>query len=94
MRLWRAEQTAALEAFAPPEILEADLTGLVLDCAAWGVSDPASLAFLDAPPAPAIKEAKMPSGKSRRTRTRTIVSRQWAMKCVRWLCLPALPIWC
>jgi ATP-dependent helicase HrpB len=59
LRLWRAEQTAALEAFAPPEILEADLTGLVLDCAAWGVSDPASLAFLDAPPPPAIKEAKM-----------------------------------
>ncbi len=58
LRLWRAEQTAALEAFAPPEILEADLTGLVLDCAAWGVADPASLAFLDAPPAPAVKEAK------------------------------------
>jgi len=58
LRLWRAEQTAALEAFAPPEILEADLTGLVLDCAAWGVANPASLAFLDAPPAPAIKEAK------------------------------------
>ncbi len=58
LRLWRAEQTAALEAFAPPEILEADLTGLVLDCAAWGVADPATLGFLDAPPAPAIKEAK------------------------------------
>ncbi|PSH67666.1 ATP-dependent helicase HrpB [Phyllobacterium brassicacearum] len=58
LRLWRAEQTAALEAFAPPEILEADLTGLVLDCAAWGVADPTNLAFLDAPPAPAIKEAK------------------------------------
>lgn len=58
LRLWRAEQTAALDAFAPPEILEADLTGLVLDCAAWGVADPASLAFLDAPPAPAIREAK------------------------------------
>lgn len=59
LRLWRAEQTAALEAFAPPEILEADLTGLVLDCAAWGVADPRSLAFLDAPPAPAIREAKV-----------------------------------
>jgi ATP-dependent helicase HrpB len=58
LRLWRAEQTAALEAFAPPEILEADLTGLVLDCTAWGVSDPSSLAFLDVPPAPAVKEAK------------------------------------
>ncbi|MRG54300.1 ATP-dependent helicase HrpB [Phyllobacterium sp. SYP-B3895] len=58
LRLWRAEQTAALEAFSPPEILEADLSGLVLDCAAWGVKDPASLAFLDMPPVPAVKEAK------------------------------------
>ncbi|MGH7004359.1 MAG: ATP-dependent helicase C-terminal domain-containing protein, partial [Alphaproteobacteria bacterium] len=58
LRLWRAEQTAALDAFAPPEILEADLSGLVLDCAAWGVGDPASLRFLDAPPEPAIREAR------------------------------------
>ncbi len=40
IRLWRAEQTAALAAFTPPEILEADLSGLVLDCAAFGVADP------------------------------------------------------
>ncbi|SFI67175.1 ATP-dependent helicase HrpB [Phyllobacterium sp. CL33Tsu] len=58
LRLWRAEQTAALEAFSPPEILEADLSALVLDCAAWGVTNPASLAFLDMPPVPAVKEAK------------------------------------
>ncbi len=58
IRLWRAEQTAALPAFTPPEIREADLSGLVLDCAAFGVADPASLAFLDPPPAPALAEAK------------------------------------
>ncbi len=29
----------------------------MLDLAQWGVSDPATLAFLDAPPAPALKEA-------------------------------------
>ncbi|THF57000.1 ATP-dependent helicase HrpB [Ollibium composti] len=58
IRLWRAEQTAALPAFTPPEILEADLSGLVLDCAAFGVADPASLSFLDPPPAPAIAEAR------------------------------------
>lgn len=58
IRLWRAEQTAALPAFTPPEILEADLSGLLLDCAAFGVADPASLAFLDPPPAPALKEAR------------------------------------
>ncbi|MGN6142118.1 MAG: ATP-dependent helicase HrpB, partial [Mesorhizobium sp.] len=58
IRLWRAEQTAALPAFTPPEILEADLSGLVLDCAAFGVADPASLAFLDPPPVPALAEAR------------------------------------
>ncbi len=58
IRLWRAEQTAALPAFTPPEILEADLSGLVLDCAAFGVADPASLSFLDPPPAPALAEAR------------------------------------
>jgi ATP-dependent helicase HrpB len=58
VRLWRAEQNAALPAFSPPEILEADLAGLVLDCAAFGVTDPASLSFLDPPPKPALAEAR------------------------------------
>jgi ATP-dependent helicase HrpB len=58
IRLWRAEQTAALPAFTPPEILAADLSGLLLDCAAFGVADPASLAFLDPPPAAALNEAR------------------------------------
>ena len=58
IRLWRAEQTAALPAFSPPEILEADLSGLLLDCAAFGVADPSTLAFLDPPPAPALSEAR------------------------------------
>jgi ATP-dependent helicase HrpB len=58
IRLWRSEQTAALPAFTPPEILEADLSSLVLDCAAFGVADPTSLAFLDPPPAPALAEAR------------------------------------
>ncbi|MGL4490976.1 MAG: ATP-dependent helicase HrpB, partial [Rhizobiaceae bacterium] len=58
IRLWRAEQNAVLPAFTPPEILEADLTGLLLDLATFGVSDPASLRFLDQPPRPALKEAR------------------------------------
>jgi len=57
-RLWDEPQTAALPAFAPPEILAADLSGLVLDLAQWGVSDPAQLAFLDPPPRPALNEAR------------------------------------
>jgi ATP-dependent helicase HrpB len=58
IRLWRAEQTAALSAFTPPEILEADLSGMLLDCAAFGVTDPARLRFLDSPPKPALNEAR------------------------------------
>ncbi|RFC63035.1 ATP-dependent helicase HrpB [Fulvimarina endophytica] len=58
LRLWRAEQTAALEAFDPPEIMASDLSGLLLDCAAWGVADPRDLAFLDPPPEPALNEAR------------------------------------
>ncbi|KAF0210752.1 MAG: ATP-dependent helicase HrpB [Methylocystaceae bacterium] len=56
-RLWDEPQTAALPAFAAPEILDADLSGLALDLAAWGVSDPGRLKWLDPPPAPAWKEA-------------------------------------
>lgn len=58
IRLWHQGQTTSLPAFSPPEILEADLTGLVLDAAAWGVTDAATLSFLDRPPAPALKEAR------------------------------------
>ncbi len=58
IRLWHQGQTAALPAFSPPEILEADLSGLVLDCAAWGVTDPSTLSLLDKPPLATLKEAK------------------------------------
>jgi len=57
-RLWEEAATAALPRFDPPEILEADLSALVLDCALWGVSDPRGLAWLDPPPAAAIEEAR------------------------------------
>jgi ATP-dependent helicase HrpB len=57
-RLWDEPQTASLAAYTQPEILSADLSSLVLDVAQWGVTDPASLSFLDPPPGPALKEAK------------------------------------
>src|SRR5438552_2842443 len=57
-RLWDEPQTASLAAYTQPEILSADLSTLVLDLAQWGVADPADLAFLDPPPAPALKEAR------------------------------------
>jgi ATP-dependent helicase HrpB len=57
-RLWEEAANGSLEAFARPEVLSADLAPLLLDLASWGVSDPATLAFLDPPPAPAVKEAR------------------------------------
>ncbi len=57
-RLWDEPQTASLAAYTQPEILSADLSTLVLDLAQWGVADPRQLAFLDPPPAPALKEAR------------------------------------
>ena len=56
-RLWDEAANGALESFSKPEILSADLSGLVLDCAVWGVTDMAQLSFLDPPPAPALNEA-------------------------------------
>jgi ATP-dependent helicase HrpB len=57
-RLWEEAGNGALQPFARPEILSADLSGFLLDLAAWGVADPASLAFLDPPPPPALAEAR------------------------------------
>src|SRR5499427_8662549 len=56
-RLWDEPQTAALEPFARPEILAADLSSFALDLAAWG-ADADKLAFLDPPPRAALAEAK------------------------------------
>lgn len=57
-RLWEAAATAGLPRFDPPEILETDLSALTLDCALWGVADPATLRWLDPPPPAAIGEAR------------------------------------
>jgi ATP-dependent helicase HrpB len=56
-RLWSEGETRALPEFDRPEMLDADLAGLALDLAAWGVADPAHLAWLDPPPKPAWNEA-------------------------------------
>jgi ATP-dependent helicase HrpB len=50
VRLWTAAKHRGLAAFDPPEILQAELAGLALDCAAWGAA-PADLPFPDPPPA-------------------------------------------
>ena len=58
-RLWEEAATAGLPRFDPPEILESDLSPLLLDCALWGVGDPGSLQWLDPPPVAALAEARM-----------------------------------
>ena len=58
IRLWREGQNTALAAYDTPEIFSSDLTGLVMDCAAFGVNDPLQLPFPEAPPLPALNEAR------------------------------------
>ncbi len=57
-RLWETAATTGLPRFDPPEILESDLSPLLLDCALWGVGDPTTLRWLDPPPAAALAEAR------------------------------------
>ena len=56
IRVWSPALHRGLPAFDRPEILEAELSGLVLECAAWG-TPPADLAFQDRPPAGALAAA-------------------------------------
>jgi ATP-dependent helicase HrpB len=57
-RLWTAAEQQGLLPRRTPEIVEADLTGLRLDLAHWGVDDPNSLTWLDPPPAQALNHAE------------------------------------
>ena len=57
-RLWDEAETRALPAYADPEILAADLSGLALDLARWGAKEVGDLAFLDPPPSAAMSEAQ------------------------------------
>ena len=56
IRLWTPAQHRGLAPFDRPEILEAELSSLVLDCAAWG-TPPAELKFQDQPPQGALTAA-------------------------------------
>lgn len=55
-RLWTAAEERTLAAFAPAEILVADLAPLALELACWGVADVGALRWLDAPPAGALAQ--------------------------------------
>jgi ATP-dependent helicase HrpB len=56
IRLWSTALHRGLAAHDRPEILEAELSSLALDCAAWG-SAPGALPFLDPPPQGALAAA-------------------------------------
>ncbi|WP_161888389.1 ATP-dependent helicase HrpB [Pontibacter russatus] len=57
-RLWSSADQLQLPERQVPEIREADLTGLALELAIWGVKDAASLQWLDTPPAAALALAQ------------------------------------
>jgi ATP-dependent helicase HrpB len=57
-RLWPEAETRALAPHDSPEIFVADLAPLVLELAAWGISDPKSLPWLDPPPAAPYAQAQ------------------------------------
>lgn len=58
IRLWEEAANASLPAHDPPEILEADLSSLLLTSILWGEADPSRLPFLDIPSKAAIEEAR------------------------------------
>lgn len=57
-RLWTEQEHRTLMARRPPEILDADLSSLLLNTAQWGVSDPSELSWLTPPPPGAIAQAR------------------------------------
>jgi ATP-dependent helicase HrpB len=57
IRLWTEALQRGLRPYDRPEILEAELSGLALDCAAWG-TEPEKLTFPDAPPEGALSAAR------------------------------------
>ena len=54
-RLWHPGDEAGMQPYPRPEILEADMAPLCLELAEWGASSPASLHWLDEPPAEAVR---------------------------------------
>ena len=57
-RLWTLQEEAAHIDRNTPEIMEADLTSLVLELAAWGIQDPEELRWIDLPPKAAVAQAR------------------------------------
>lgn len=56
-RLWSKAMEHRMAGHRMPEILSADLSGMILDIAAWGENNPLSLPWLTPPPQRAVAEA-------------------------------------
>jgi ATP-dependent helicase HrpB len=57
-RLFSRHTFQAMTPHTPPEILESDLSPLLLELADWGVSDPTALSWIDPPPGAALSSAR------------------------------------
>ncbi len=57
-RLFSPHTLSAMAPFTPPEITVTELSGLLLELAAWGVTEPNRLEWLDVPPAAAVETAR------------------------------------
>lgn len=57
-RLWSEATQKRLQPRRIPEILDADLAPLALELAQWGITDTATLAWLDPPPPGALAQAR------------------------------------
>jgi len=57
-RLWTAAEDRGLREHSEPEIATADLTGLVLELANWGVTEMSELPWLTEPPRGPVAQAK------------------------------------
>ncbi|HEX9078904.1 MAG TPA: ATP-dependent helicase HrpB [Desulfuromonadaceae bacterium] len=57
-RMFSRHTLSAMTPHTPPEILDTDLSPLLLELAVWGNADPAALAWLDPPPGAALAVAR------------------------------------
>ena len=57
-RMWSPATQQRMSAYRTPEMLQADLTSLVLDTAKWGQTDAAQLDWLTPPPPSSVAQAK------------------------------------
>jgi len=88
-RLWAEEQM--LVAHREPEILQADLSALVLELLRWGAADPGQLSWVTPPPAPALASGRQLLRQLGIVNHRDSLS-ELGKGCARWPCHPRLAV--